>query len=311
MGIFARIGRVVKAGITRESTGPQLDRRQIISGFLGAHENILLPGAKAVISDLDGQQKLQTLQKLGEILSERVVWERGHNYRIERLTLSLSSADEIRPISLGGEFKLATNKDRGSLAGRLNYVIDQEGAVAVRRGIMSIAVPAAQLLTNGNGHPFRAKALPEGNGHAPVVEIILPEMIALSDKIGIMRGELKVDLFKQVMEGYEITGHNTDKLQAILDDPSKADDALTYVSLLDAREFAKRLSDLTGRKFRVQTEEEWLQARDQLTGNNWTWTGTKHSSDAFVLRRLVLDYRFSNHPEGRYDGRAVRLVEDL
>jgi hypothetical protein len=55
---------------------------------------------------------------------------------------------------------------------------------------------------------------------------------------------------------------------------------------LDAREFAKRLSNLTGRKFRVQTEKDWLAARDRLSGKNWTWTETKYSdetSEKFVF----------------------------
>ncbi len=142
--------------------------------------------------------------------------------------------------------------------------------------------------------------------------IELPEMIALSDKLSIMKGEVRVGLFKQVMEGYEITGHNAGELRTILDDPSKAGDALTYVNMFDAREFAKRLSDLTGRKFRVQTEEEWQTARDRLSGNNWTWTETKYDNERFVLRRLDRDCRdYYSYPEGRYFNVAVRLVEDI
>lgn len=141
--------------------------------------------------------------------------------------------------------------------------------------------------------------------------IKIPEMVVLSDKVSIMEGEVTVGLFRQVMEGYEITGHNAEELKAILADPSRGGEALTYVSLLDAREFASRLSDLTGRKFRVQTEEEWESARDSLSGDHWTWTETKNDQSTFVLRRLDYDNRRNFNPENRYSDHAVRLVEDL
>ncbi len=83
------------------------------------------------------------------------------------------------------------------------------------------------------------------------------------------------------------------------------------MSLLDAREFASRLSEQTGRKYRVQTEAEWKQARDQLSGNNWTWTENKYGEGTFVLRHLNNDNRNNNNPENRYNNNAVRLVEYL
>ena len=140
--------------------------------------------------------------------------------------------------------------------------------------------------------------------------IEIPEMIGLSNKVSIMRGEVTVKLFKQVMGDYTPTGHNADKLIAVLNDPSKEGEILTYLSLLDGREFAKRLSTLTGRKFRVQTEAEWLQAQDRLLGNNWTWTETKYDENTFVLRYKYCDSRFSNNPENRCGSYALRLVED-
>ncbi len=145
----------------------------------------------------------------------------------------------------------------------------------------------------------------------PMPEISMPEMVQVSDKLAIMKKELTVGLFKQVMEGYEITGHNADKLKAILADTRKEDNALTYVNLLDAREFAKRLSNLTGRKFRVQTEAEWLAARDKLSGNYWTWTETKYDNNTCVLRHLRNVNRGSNFLENRYGVYSVRFVEDL
>jgi hypothetical protein len=142
-------------------------------------------------------------------------------------------------------------------------------------------------------------------------DVIIPEMIdipGMHDK-SIMKDEVTVKLFKQVMEGYAITGNNADALKAILCDPSQEDNSLTYVSLFDAREFAKRLSNLTGRKFRVQTEKEWLKVKDQLSGNNWTWTETKiEGGNLFVLRRGDDGARGSG-PGYRYNNHAIRLVE--
>lgn len=145
-----------------------------------------------------------------------------------------------------------------------------------------------------------------------VPAIKIPEMVVVSKKLSIMKGEVTAGLFKLVMKGYKITGHNAKELQSILDDPSKTGKVLTYVSLEDAREFAKRLSDLTGRQFRVQTEEEWKQAREQLSGNNWTWTETKYEelSGSFVVRHLDGNGRNRNFPERRFNYYAVRLVED-
>jgi formylglycine-generating enzyme required for sulfatase activity len=172
----------------------------------------------------------------------------------------------------------------------------------------------AQLVRPGNiAASFGMRGMADVT--APVVSravgIELPEMIALSEKLSIMKGEITVGLFKQVMQGYEITGHNADHLMAVLDDSSKAGEALTYLNLLDGREFAKRLSKQTGRKFRIQTEKEWLAAEGRLSGNNWTWTETKYDDNTFVLRRLVSGGRDCRNPGDRYCYGAVRLVEDL
>ncbi len=144
-------------------------------------------------------------------------------------------------------------------------------------------------------------------------EIEIPKMMDIPGMSGkaIMRGEVPVGLFRRIMEGYEITGHNAEYLRAILADPARKSNALTYVSLLDGRVFATRLSEQTGRKFRVQTEEEWLAAGNQLSRDNWTLTETPHSSSTFVLRRLFNDGRYGSDPEFRSGGTALRLVEDI
>lgn len=128
-------------------------------------------------------------------------------------------------------------------------------------------------------------------------EIKLPEMIDMGS-YRIMKHEVTVGLFKQVMPGYKLP---------IL---TKPEEPLLYVSLNDAREFALRLSALTGRKFRVQTEAEWLQAKDQLAGENWTWTETKYNDETYVLRQLGNNNRSSRFPQYGWDPDGIRLVED-
>ena len=151
-------------------------------------------------------------------------------------------------------------------------------------------------------------------------QIELPEMIDMGN-YRIMKAEVTVGLFKQVMQDYKIEGHNADKLKDFLSDPANEEKTVTYVSLIDAEELAKRLSELTGRKFRVQTEAEWLQAKDQLTGNNATWTKTEgrdsggssrdSSGSIYVLRRLGRAFSGREFPDVRDRVFAIRLVEDL
>lgn len=196
-------------------------------------------------------------------------------------------------------FQGQTVRNRGELQ-RCHAAIQQGGAKALVKlpGNLGYA-PAADRLQ-----------LLEIGSAARSPQIGIPEMIAISDKLSIMKGEVTVGLFKQVMQGCEITGYNAEELQAILADPSQEREALTCLNLDDAREFANRLSEQTSRKFRVQTEEEWLAARGQLSGNNWTWTETKYDENTFVLRRLGGDSRSYGYPGSRYSGGAVRLVED-
>jgi len=142
--------------------------------------------------------------------------------------------------------------------------------------------------------------------------IKIPEMIRLSEKLSIMKREVTVGLFKQVMKGYNVIGNNADGLKAILDDPSRTEDTLHYVSLNDAREFAVRLSKQTGRKFRVQRNMEWLQSKKYISGTGWTWTETKDGVAFHILRSLDMTDEFnSSLPKERDYNYAIRLVEDL
>ncbi len=166
---------------------------------------------------------------------------------------------------------------------------------------------------------FMIVALSFSGGITPSDVEISPELRAELDKIEwidlggrsrIMKSEVTIGLFNQVMEGYKITGHNAEKLKALLARPAQESDALTYVSLLDAREFAKRLSDLTGRRFRIPANEEWSITMDRLSGDNYTWTEKKSNDQMFILRHLFSSHYFSN-PEHRLLSFAIRLVEDI
>jgi Sulfatase-modifying factor enzyme 1 len=144
--------------------------------------------------------------------------------------------------------------------------------------------------------------------------ITTPKMVTISDRLKIMKSEVTVGLFNQVMNGFEFTGNNADNLKLTLNDPSQAKSSITYVSLVDAREFAGRLSNLTGRKFRVQTEKEWLTAKDRkygLLGNNWTWTETRYGTRGYFLHSLDNTRRMNYEPETRLRMFSIRLVEDI
>ena len=138
-----------------------------------------------------------------------------------------------------------------------------------------------------------------------------PVMIDVSNKYAIMKGEVTVGLFRWVMEGYEPTGPDADKVRVILADQTQNNVALTHVNLLEAREFAKRLSEQTGRKFRVPTEGEWEFAKNQLQlkGGNCTWTESQESRKGYVVCRLLYGKDIV-HPRVRYHRMAIRLVED-
>ena len=143
-------------------------------------------------------------------------------------------------------------------------------------------------------------------------DIKIPEMIRLSDMLSIMKEEVTVGLFKQVMQGYKFSGHYAEGLKEILNDPSQTKQAITHVNLSDAREFAKRLSEQTGRKFRVQTEKEWKQAEHELSGNHWTWTETIYEGDDYVLRSRQEPLRGTTPRTFlRFGDTSIRIVEDL
>jgi hypothetical protein len=146
-------------------------------------------------------------------------------------------------------------------------------------------------------------------------EIPAPKMIEIPSMAGkkIMKDEVTVGLFKEVMAGYKINGSRADELRAILADPSKSNDPVTPVSLFDAQAFAREYGRLRGGQFRVPTDEEVLAAIDMLRGPNRGWTEMRKHDGTYLLRELggnsmALSYA---RPEERPFNSAFRLIEDI
>jgi len=147
-------------------------------------------------------------------------------------------------------------------------------------------------------------------------EAKLPRMIDLSKTTRIMESEVTVGLFRQVMQGYKIYGREADLMEKNLANPTNLNEAVTNVSIVDSREFARRLSKQTNRSFRVQTEQEWEQARGDLLGDLYTWTENEISKNyrnelIFIKRRVNSKFRDQGHPESRHTNTGIRLVEYL
>lgn len=135
----------------------------------------------------------------------------------------------------------------------------------------------------------------------------------------IMEQEITVGSFNEVMGPHEITGHNSDKLRAILADPANANKPLNYTSLLDARDIAKRLRELTGENFRVPSMEEMTElskAGKFLLGKYRTLTRgqcegmTFYSWDLHECPNEYLSHysRYSQPFSVRCHDRAIRLA---
>jgi len=197
-----------------------------------------------------------------------------------------------------------TRIERNGLRGRASFErLIRPGNIAAQFGVQKpVDIEAIEV-------PLEAEAVEVALPQSfPKIE--LPEMMDMGN-YGIMKEEVTVGLFKQVMKGYKIVGHCAKELKIILADPRKENDALTYVSLYDASKFAERLSKQTGRDFRVLSEREWELTSHGLSGENWTWTSTPYDGNTYVLRRLRDDESFNSIPEYRYPHHAIRLVEDL
>lgn len=149
--------------------------------------------------------------------------------------------------------------------------------------------------------------------------MIVPEMIVVPGSSSrIMRREVSLGLFNQVMKGYKpATGPYQERLKTLLAVTLNARSfsiPMTYVSLSDAREFAYRLGQQTGRHFGVPADEEWVAARNQLVGGNRTWvyTNEEDGHETYSLLSGVTGNSSSLinvSPDHRDDMSAIRLVE--
>ncbi|MFA6170291.1 MAG: hypothetical protein WCW67_07680 [Candidatus Margulisiibacteriota bacterium] len=151
---------------------------------------------------------------------------------------------------------------------------------------------------------------------SPQPQLALPEMFDVSDQLRIMTSAVTVGLFKQVMEGYLIVGQNAALLRAELSEPAKAANRLV-ANLLDAREFAKRLSELTGRRFRVPTNQEILRALKKDSAKfrpSWALTESRPDEDEEIYFRRHLSRAGGLNTCGlneRSTSSSIVLVEDV
>jgi len=141
----------------------------------------------------------------------------------------------------------------------------------------------------------------------------MPKMIPLSPGKEIMKDVATIGLFRQVMNGYEISGVDSMELFESLHVFCGSERApLNKVNLDDARELAKRLSKLTDRKFRVPTEVEIDTVRSQLSGDLYCWVETNEESNLRDYPIVSNKYGARNaHAGRRYSFIGVRLVEDI
>jgi formylglycine-generating enzyme required for sulfatase activity len=91
---------------------------------------------------------------------------------------------------------------------------------------------------------------------------------------------------------------------------------LVYVNWREASAFARSLSNLTGRKFRLPTYSEIRYGASFLLSKNlFIWTGTKgQCSHTFVImRRAVESYLVDDesYPMSRYADVSFYLVEEI
>jgi len=152
----------------------------------------------------------------------------------------------------------------------------------------------------------------------------------LTGRLKIMKFPVRVSLFRQVMNGYEITyDEETASRLRHAGYGFRVKDTMKHVSAADAIEFAKRLSFLTGRTFMVPTEEQFVaaarlgqQAREVDHSSNlhmqsgeydYTLTLTPAASNkgATITRHEDRQNRATSSPISNHNLFVIRLVEVL
>lgn len=142
---------------------------------------------------------------------------------------------------------------------------------------------------------------------------IFPQMLDVAGQTfkRIMIGELTGTEAAQFLKPEEVGGHDEDKLQALLREPSGK--ALTYLNVDDTKKYIEAANG-QGRKFRFMTDPEFealsAEVRSQLKGTNWFLVETSHGSGQFYWRSLLYANQNIINPVDRYYYSAVRLAED-
>lgn len=126
--------------------------------------------------------------------------------------------------------------------------------------------------------------------------IKIPEMIDIASNLSIMKYEVTFGFYNQIMNGVIADGPYEVPLRKHLADPLRSETTLFPVSLFDARTFAEKLSEQTGRRFRVPTKDELLAKWHELDitkkrenrGMHSTLTETRSGNGEFFL--ITIDW---------------------
>lgn len=111
---------------------------------------------------------------------------------------------------------------------------------------------------------------------ATEIDKLFSGLIDATETHMIMKGEVSVALFREIIRGVDFKIADV-KLQALVNDPSLKEQSIGHTYKDQARRFARRLSDLTGREWIVPGEAEWEATGDILEGTNWSWTSAKYT----------------------------------
>lgn len=147
-------------------------------------------------------------------------------------------------------------------------------------------------------------------------QLDLSEMISLSDNVRIMSRGVSCRLFQQVMrpKNYLYPGHNGAQIARILRKRSGLDYNCAFINLEDALLFVQTINEITGRSFRLPTEEEWLKLKPSLPPSDigvWVKIKPDDLGGGYAIRTPGDRSRsYSNH-EMRHNCIGLLLAEDV
>jgi len=131
--------------------------------------------------------------------------------------------------------------------------------------------------------------------------LIPPTINVPGERFRIMQNELTVGEARRLSPSF------------LLSIRGRSGEALTDVSLRQAMELAKELSERTGKRWRVPIDKQLLGAfisvGNELTGKNWEWTRTIDFFDVrYILRKNGRSDHIVAHAEDAKKNFSVRFV---